>query len=545
VELRSVSNQGAAVRTGTNAVEGYKASKGGDGLRIREDLPKIIEQGHEVMTQAEKDLLKWVGVFFRNPTPGHFMMRIRMPNGLACAKQLRTIADLSRRLGNCVVDITTRQQVELRGFTLRSIPEIWERLRGVELHSLQTGMDNVRNICGCPLAGLTLNELIDASAIVLELEKTFVGAGGNPEFTNLPRKFNIIVTGCLENCSHAESQDIALVPALRSYRVGFNVMVGGKMGSGGFTVAPMLGVFVTPEDAAGVVAELVRVFRDHGPRDARAKCRFAFLVEEWGIPRLREELAQRLGRDLEPAGRDVRAHFHRSDHLGITRQSQPGTVAVGLRVPMGRMDPAQMEELATLAEDYGNGEIRLTTAQNAILPYVPDGRLDSLLDQGLLQEFTPAPSSFRRNVVACTGTDFCNLAQIDTKGHANELSGALEQRFGTIGAPLTMHWSGCPAGCGNHQAADIGFRGLKARIDGQIVEAVAIYVGGRTGPDAEPGHQVVEVVPCDKALPTVVAKVISDLGLYTELPSETPQRFDDTSAVTGIPATQESPLPID
>ena len=146
------------MRPGTNAVEGYKAAKGGDGLRIREELPKIIEQGHEVMTQAEKDLLKWVGVFFRNPTPGRFMMRIRMPNGFTYAWQVRTIADLSRRLGNCVIDITTRQQIELRGFILRSVPEIWERLRGVNLQSLQTGMDNDRNICGCPLAGLTLNE---------------------------------------------------------------------------------------------------------------------------------------------------------------------------------------------------------------------------------------------------------------------------------------------------------------------------------------------------------------------------------------------------
>jgi len=535
------------VRPGTNAVEGYKASKGGDGLRIREDLTKIIEQGHEVMTQAEKDLLKWVGVFFRNPTPGRFMMRIRMPNGFAYAKQLRTIADLSRRLGNCVIDITTRQQVELRGFALQSVPEIWERLRGVDLHSLQTGMDNVRNICGCPLAGLTLNELIDASAVVFELERTFVGSEGNPEFTNLPRKFNVIVTGCLENCTHAESQDIALVPALRSYRVGFNVLVGGKMGSGGFTVAPTLGVFVTPEDAAGVIAELVRIFRDHSPRDARAKCRFAFLVEEWGIPRLREELAQQLGRDLEPAGRDVRAHVHHSDHLGITQQTRPRAVAVGLRIPMGRMDAVQMEELARLAEDYGNGEIRFTTGQNAILPNVPDNRLDLLLDEGLLQEFTSAPSPFRRNVVACTGTDFCNLAQIDTKGHAEKLSSALEQRLVNIGAPLTMHWSGCPAGCGNHQAADIGFRGFKAKIDGRLVEAVAIYVGGRTGPDAARGQQILDIVPCDEALPDVVTKVISDFDKQAQSPSVAKKYLPETPPIREIPvpATPKSALLLD
>src|SRR5260370_12924846 len=131
-----------------NAVEGYKQSKGGDGLRIREDLPRLLNESWESLTKADKELLKWVGIFFRNPTPGKFMMRLRMPNGFATARQLRTIADLSRRLGNCLLDITTRQPIELRGFTLESVPDIWEKLRGVDLHSLQTGSDKLRSLNG-------------------------------------------------------------------------------------------------------------------------------------------------------------------------------------------------------------------------------------------------------------------------------------------------------------------------------------------------------------------------------------------------------------
>ena len=502
------------MRTGSNAVEGYKANINGNALAIREDLPAIIARGHESMTAAEKDLLKWLGVFFRKPTPGRFMMRIRMPNGLTHARQIRAIAEVSRRLGNCVVDITTRQQIQLRGFTLASVPEIWEKLRGVDLHSLQTGMDNVRNICGCPLAGLALNELFDASPVIMALDRMIVGSDGNPEFANLPRKFNMVVTGCLENCTPAESQDLALVPALRTDRAGFNILVGGKMGSGGFTIASKLDVFVTPDDAAHVAAELVKIFRDHGPRDARSKCRFAFLIEEWGVARLREELCERLGRTLEPAGREVRPEFHHSDHLGLMRQNRPGMMAVGVRIPVGRMDPAQMDELARLAERYGNGEIRLTMGQNVILPNVPDERLDALLDESLMQEFTPRPSPFRRNVVACTGTDFCNLAQIDTKRHAEELSTALEQKLGTTGEPLSFHWSGCPAACGNHQAADVGFRGLKTKINGELVDAVAIYVNGRMGPAAAAGEQILEIVPCDHKMASVVAQVIAGLDRY-------------------------------
>src|SRR5580692_8235412 len=368
-----------------NAVEGYKATMEGDGLRILEHLPEIIERGPESLTAAEKELLKWVGVFFRKPTPGKFMMRIRMPNGLVRSDQLRTIAELSRRLGNGVLDITTRQQIELRGFTLDTVPEIWEKLRGVDLRTLQTGIDNVRNINGCALAGLSPHELFDASPVVHELDRVIVGSKGNPEFTNLPRKFNIAVTGCTDNCTHGESQDIALVPAKKGWRLGFNVLVGGKMGSGGFTVASPLNVFVEVFQAAAVVLELIKIYRDHGPREARSKCRFAFLIEEWGVRRLRAELVARLGHELAFQGRDLRGSAH-SDHLGVIAQRQTGLVAVGLCIPTGRANPDQLADLARLSDEYGNGEIRFTIGQNAIIPNVRNDRVDDLLEERLVKQ---------------------------------------------------------------------------------------------------------------------------------------------------------------
>lgn len=438
------------------------------------------------------------------------MMRIRMPNGFASSEQLRAIADLSRKLGNCLLDITTRQQIELRGFTIESVPEVWEKLRGVNLHSLQTGMDNVRNINGCALAGLVADELLDASPVVFELDRVIVGCEGNPEFTNLPRKFNIAITGCTQNCTHSESQDIALVPATKGDRIGFNVLVGGKMGSGGFTIASPLGVFVARDQAVAVTRELVLIYRDHGPREARSKCRLAFLIERWGVERLRAELESRLNYRLEAAGKDTR-QFEHSDHLGISAQKQAGLASVGLCIPTGRLEPQQMEELADLAERYGNGEIRLTTGQNAIVPNVAQEKIGAMLEEPLLRQFSPNPSPFFRRLVACTGTDFCNLAQIETKAMGIELAHSLEQRLGTKGSALSMHWSGCPAGCGNHQAADIGFRGHKINVNGKLVDAVAIYVGGSTGPNAVAGKQVVEAVACDDTLVDVVANLVTDL----------------------------------
>jgi ferredoxin-nitrite reductase len=505
----------AQIPIGTNAVENYKASMNGDGLRILERLPQIIERGAEALTPAEKELLKWIGVFFRKPTPGKFMMRIRMPNGFVRSDQLRTIAQLSRRLGNSVLDITTRQQIELRGFTLDTVPDIWEKLRGVDLRTLQTGIDNVRNINGCAQAGLTPHELFDASPVVHELDRIIVGSKGNPEFTNLPRKFNITVTGCMDNCTHSESQDIALVPAKKAGRLGFNVLVGGKMGSGGFTVASPLNVFVEIFQAAAVVVELIKIYRDHGPRDARSKCRFAFLIEEWGVRRLRAELVSRLGHELAFQGRDMRGSTH-ADHLGVSSQKQANLSAVGVCIPTGRVNPEQLDEFARLADVYGNGEIRLTTGQNAIISNVPTDRVAGLLEEPLLKQLSPRPSPFVRGLVACVGTDYCNLALIETKSRALALSGALHDKMGNSVNPLTIHWSGCPAGCGNHQAADVGLRGFKTKIKGKIVDAVAIYIGGRTGPHAVAGQEILEMVPCDESLPDVVANVIQSYRFDVE-----------------------------
>ena len=528
------------IRAAANAVEGYKASMGGNGLRIGEHLPQIIERGAAALTPAEKELLKWVGVFFRRRTPGKFMMRVRMPNGFASSRQLRAIADLSRRLGNSVLDITTRQQIELRGFTLDSIPEIWEKLRGVDLRSLQTGIDNIRNINGCPLAGLTPHELFDASPVVQELDRVFVGQDGNPEFTNLPRKFNITATGCMDNCTHNESQDIALVPAKKGGRVGCNVLVGGKMGSGGFTVASSLNVFVEIFQAATVVAQLVKIYRDHGPREARSKCRFAFLIEEWGSRRLRNELVARLGHELEFRGKDARGSHH-ADHLGITAQKQPERVAAGICIPTGRVNPAQIDEMARLADAYGSGDIRLTVSQDAIFPNVPTDRVDDLLVEPLLKEFSPRPSPFFRGLVACVGTDYCNLALIETKGRAVELSHVLKDKLGSHVNPLTIHWSGCPAGCGNHQAADIGLRGFKTKIDGKIVDAVAIYTGGRTGPNAVAGREILDTVPCNEKLPEVVAEIIQSKRYQRETSSDGAPSNALPAVATWVPRRPPSP----
>ncbi len=302
-----------------NKIEEYKTEK--DGLDVLQDVPRYAAEGWEAITEGDKERLKWTGVFFRRQTPGHFMMRVRIPNGITTATQLRTLAEISGEFGKGFADITTRQQIQLRWFTINNVPEIWQRLNSVGLITLQTGMDNIRNVVGCPVAGLTPNELFDASPVVREFTQMFVG---NKAYTNLPRKFNVTITACKEACTHAEGQDIALTPAMKESGggeiKGFNVAVGGKMGSGGYRLASPLDLFVTPEQAAAVCSHIVLIFRDHGARELRTKARLAFLVASQRGERstIGETYGSRRHLSPEAAGAKLRwsCRARRPDHGG-------------------------------------------------------------------------------------------------------------------------------------------------------------------------------------------------------------------------------------
>ena len=487
-----------------NKIEVIKDEK--DGM---DALPDILRRAPannwQELSEADKQRAKWHGLFFRVPTPGHFMMRLRLNAGRTDARQLRTIADLSDQYGKGFADLTTRQQIQLRWFTLADVEDIWRRLEEVGLHSKQTGMDNVRGICGCPAAGLTPHELFDASAVVREYNDLLVG---NKEFTNLPRKFNVTITACLENCVHPETQDIGLVPAYRELDGrqvnGFNVLVGGKQGSGGYRPASALDVFVPPDEAAAMCAEITRIFRDHGARASRVRARLAFLIEDRGLAWFRAELERRWGRPLLKGGTDLRKKHH-VDHLGIHPQKRhasdegPPLYYVGCLVPVGRITTAQLRQVADVAERYGTGDVRVTTGQNLIIPNVPEPRLGALMEEPLFKELPYDPSPIMRGLVACTGTDYCGMALIETKGYALEVARELEKRTaGRKLQPLTIHWSGCPASCGMHQIATIGLQGCRSRVNGQVVDAAHVCVKGAAGPKPVVATDLMYDVPIDR-----------------------------------------------
>ena len=487
-----------------NKIEEYKAEK--DGLDILQDIPRYAEEGWEAITDGDKERLKWVGLFLRRQTPGYMMMRIRIPNGMTNSKQLKVIGEIGEEYGKGFVDITTRQQIQLRWYTINQVPEIWRRLEEVGLLSLQTGMDNIRNVVGCPVAGLTANELLDASPAVHQFTEAFVG---DKAYTNLPRKFNVTITGCLDNCTHGPTQDISLTPAVKEINgvpvAGFNVAAGGKQGSGGFRPASLLDVFVTPAQASQICSLITFIFRDHGSREARNKSRLAFLIDDWGVEKFREELERRAGYPLLTAGQD-QPLAGPTDHVGICSQKQDGLNFAGLVVPAGRITSAQLLEVARLADAYGNGEVRLTPGQNLIIANLPDGKLEAFQEEPLLEELSCDSSRIMAGVVSCTGIDYCHFALIETKELAVKTADTLERALGKTG-PITMHWSGCPNACGNHTVADIGLLGRRTRVNGKIIDAVDITLG-RKFAGAMDSAGTLENVPCDE-LPSVLERIVT------------------------------------
>jgi ferredoxin-nitrite reductase len=485
-----------------NSVERAKLDQ--DGL---DSLPDILEHAAgndwESLSEDDKARFKWHGLFFRKQTPGHFMLRLRMTCGASNARQFRVIAALSEEYGKGFCDLTTRQQIQLRWFGIGDVPDMWERLSAVGLHSKQTGMDNVRGVVGCPLAGLASNELFDASSTAHAFTNRILD---DKAFTNLPRKFNVTITGCRENCCHTETQDLALIPASfagpAGRVLGFNVLVGGKQGSGGYTPAEPLNVFVPPHEAADICAEIVGIYRDYGRRDQRNKARLRFLIEEKGVHWFRGELESRLRRPLPPAGVDERRQGH-NDHLGIQPQaiadSGPRLYSVGLLVPVGRITSSQLRAVAHLADRYGTGDIRLTVGQNLVIVNVTEDKLELLKQEPIVHELPHDPSPVMRGLVSCVGSDYCHFALIETKGWAIEVARELERRTaGRKLLPLTIHWSGCPAGCGLHQAATIGLQGCRSRVDGTVADAAHVFVNGRAGPAAQAGQDLMYDVPCER-----------------------------------------------
>ena len=480
-----------------------RAKRDSDGLDVRQRIIDIYQHtGFAGIDPADlRGRFRWYGLYTqRRPgIPGgktallepeeledeHFMLRIRVDGGALTAEQLRVVADIATEFGRGLADLTDRQNVQLHWVRIEDVPEIWERLEAVGLSTTEACGDTPRVILGCPLEGVAADSVLDAGPALRETVEKYLG---DPEFSNLPRKFKTSISGCAQHCTNHEINDVSFVGVLGANgEPGFDLWVGGGLSTNP-RFAERLGVFVRPDEVSDVWAGVVSVFRDYGYRRSRTHSRLKFLMADWGPDKFRKVLQDEyLQRQLPDGDAPPASPAHR-DHTGVRSQGN-GLVSVGATTKSGRTSGEALHDVAALADRFGSGRVGLTAQQGIVVIDVDPARADELSTELDALGLTVRPSAFRRGTIACTGIEFCKLALVETKQRAATIQEELEKRLPDFDTPITINVNGCPNSCARFQVADIGFKGVVAKgVDGDE-DAFQVHLGGLMGENAEFGRK--------------------------------------------------------
>lgn len=456
-----------------------------DGLEVIHDIHRYAKTGFDSISAEDFDRMKWYGVYRQKPKDGgFFMMRLRLPGGLVSAAKAAKLSELADQYAHGFCDITTRTTIQYHWLRIEDIPPIFSQIAELGISTKGACGDIPRNVIGCPVAGIDPHEILDAREI---LQQVNAGFEQSSEFSNLPRKYKVSVSGCCLHCAQPDINDAAAFALKRivngQEERGFGIMIGGGL-SASPHLAQILPFFLKPEQVWPVIQAVSRIFRDEGYRLKRNRARFKFLVADWGIERMTAEVLQRI--DFQP---DTHTEFpsirdQESDHLGIHKQKQGDLYWVGICFPGGRVRNGHLGHLAEIATKYclpSEDVIRLTNKQNLLLTNIPEANLPAVKAELDAYGLDYRPSNFRQGCVSCTGIEFCNLAVAETKNRMIELVSQLEQTSGWYKDKIRIHFSGCPSSCGQHQIADIGFRGARTKVNGEMVDAYDAFIGGRLG----------------------------------------------------------------
>jgi sulfite reductase (ferredoxin) len=500
-----------------------------DGLNVRQRIIDIYaKQGFDSIDPADlRGRFRWYGLYTQR-RPGidggktailepeelddrYFMLRVRIDGGQLSAAQLRVISDISVKYARGTADVTDRQNIQLHWIEIESVPAIWEALEGVGLSTTEACGDTPRVIMGCPLAGLDSDELIDATPEIAAIAAEYIG---DPELSNLPRKFKSSISGCAAQCTHHEINDIAFAAVRHpeTGEIGYDLWVGGGLSTNPM-IAKRLGAFVRAGQVPEVWKAVCEVFRDYGYRRLRHRARIKFLIADWGAEKFREILEKEyLGYGLPDGPAPVNVDSFMRDHVGVHRQ-RDGLSYVGFAPRVGRLNGELLASIAALAERYGTGRVRTTAEQKMVILDVPDASVPGLVAELDALGLPAVPSVFRRHMMACTGIEFCKLAIVETKARAMTLIDELERRLPGFDSPVTINVNGCPNSCARIQVADIGLKGsLVTDAAGNQVEGFQIHLGGTlTGGDATGsgfGRKVRGLKATAEELPDYVERVL-------------------------------------
>ena len=477
-----------------------------DSLAVRQRVENVYaKQGFDSIDKTDlRGRLRWWGLYTQRNEgydgtftgeenidlleAPYFMLRVRSDGGALSTHALRTLGQLSTEFARDTADISDRQNIQYHWIRIEDMPEIWRRLDEVGLQTTEACGDCPRVVLGSPLAGESLNEVIDGTPAIEEIVRRYVG---KPEYANLPRKFKTAISG-LQDVVH-EVNDVAFIGVNHpEHGPGFDVFVGGGLSTNPM-LAQRLGAWVPLDEVPDVWEAVVSAFRDYGYRRLRSKARLKFLIKDWGAQRFREVLeAEYLKRSLidgpapEPVTRPI-------DHVGVQRLRN-GLNAVGVAPIAGRVSGTILTAVADLAAAVGSDRVRFTPYQKLIVLDVPDDRLDELI-AGLDALGLPStPSHWRRNLMACSGIEFCKLSFAETRVRAQSLVPDLERRLAdlnsTLDVPVTVNINGCPNSCARIQVADIGFKGQMVDDGDGPVEGFQVHLGGSLGLDSGFGRKL-------------------------------------------------------
>jgi ferredoxin-nitrite reductase len=457
---------------------------------------KLLEYSNQDLFPTEDDRfrLKYHGLFHVAPAQDSFMLRLRVPGGILTSYQLRGLASIAEEYGVGRADLTTRSNIQLRGFAPRDIVRVLNAIQSLGLTSRGSGADNIRNITASPITGLDPQELIDVAPLAEAMQAYITNT---PIMYDLPRKFNIAFDNGGSITALADTNDIGFL-AVRvaeghSIPAGiyFRVVLSGITGHRQF--ASDCGLLLRPEETVAVAAAMVRVFVRYGDRTNRKKARLKYLLDQWGVPRFLDETEKLLAfpvirvplAECEPRG-----PVHRQGHLGIHPQSQPQLHYIGISVPVGQLPADRMRAIADIADRFGSGELRLTVWQNLIIPNVAADKLDAAKQAILAADLSYDAGTVLSGTVACTGNKGCRLAAADTKSHAVSLARHLDERFPVLDQPVNLHVTGCSHSCAQHYIGDIGLMGVK--VGGE--EGYQVLIGGGADGDQGLGRELISAI---------------------------------------------------
>ncbi|GFG76481.1 nitrite/sulfite reductase [Mycobacterium botniense] len=476
-------------------------------LNVRSRIENIYaKQGFDSIDKTDlRDRFRWMGLYTQREQgydgtwtgdehidtieARYFMMRVRTDGRPLSVAAMRTLGQISTEFGRDTADIGDRENLQIHWIEIENVPEIWRRLAEVDLTTIEACGDCPRGIHGSPLAGDSLDEVLDASPAIEGIRQRFLN---NPEFANLPRKYKTAVSG-LQDVSH-ETHDVAFIGVNHpEHGPGLDVWVGGGLSTNPM-MAQRLGAWVPLDEVPEVWEAVTALFRDYGYRRLRSKARLKFLVKDWGVEKFRHVLeTEYLKRRLidGPAPEPV---AHTIDHVGVQRLKN-GLNAVGVAAIAGRVSGTTLSAVADLMEQAGSDRARLTPYQKLVILDVPDDKVENLV-AGLDALGLPSqPSHWRRSLMACTGIEFCKLSFTETRVRAQTLVPELERRLADLNAqldaPITVHLNGCPNSCARVQVADIGFKGQMVDDGaGNSVEGFQVHLGGSLGAESGFGRKL-------------------------------------------------------